>query len=329
MLGSLFGRGSRRLRIAAVFVPAGIAFYVLACGDASNTDAQNYFADSPILGTSTTINDAGVVTVVLADGAVVTPIADVYTPPTYFNDTGTHGGTVALSAATATSASVDLYSMVSIPLTLTSQDGFSGTASILSENVPGNIGLAFSPDDPAVTPDTPGSCTMTITTKGGLAPGTLSFKVLAFGGGASIDAGVPLAISVTVNPTLTITIPNAFESNAGMNLPNYQLGAGSSLATNPIHVIFQNEDGTDWFEVGANGAQAGFPNGQKAIAPNGGTEPDFSSGYTDAGTKRVIDQKGTYSYYALGYGTTETIAENGGGTDGGAIQPYKGQIQVQ
>jgi hypothetical protein len=329
MLGSLFGGRFRPLRIAAVLVPSATAFYVLACGDASNTDAQNYFADSPILGTSTTVNDAGVVTVVLADGAVVTPIPDVYVAPVYFNDTGTHGGTVALSAATATSASVDLYSSVAIPLTLTSQEGFSGTASILSENVPGNIGIAFSPDDPAVTPDTPGTCIMTVTTKGGQAPGTLNFKVLAFGGGASIDAGAPLAISVTVNPQLTITIPTAFEANTGMNLPNYQLGAGSSLATSPIHVIFQNQDSTDWFEVGANGAQAGFPNGQKAIAPNGGTEPDFSGNYTDAGTKRVIDQKGTYAYYALGYGSTEAIAESGGGTDAGQIQPYKGQIQVQ
>ncbi len=313
------------LRLLAVCVPAGVACYVLACGDASNTDAQNYFADSPIL-TGSSPSDGGFT--ILSDGAIA-PIKDVYVAPVYDSGTTLHDGTLVLASTMTTGASLDLYSSVTIPLTLTSMDGFSGPASLLALGAPGDIGISFQPDDPMVTPDAAGTSNMLVTSKAGQAPGQITFSILATGGSTSVDAGTPVKFTVTVNPRITIDIPTAFENNLGQNLPTSYIGTPANVATDPIKVVFVNEDSANYVLIGASSPQVGFPQGQTAIAPNGGIEAAFSNGYTDAGTARVIDQKTTVNFFCGGYGSTAAIAQGGGGVDGGSINVFKGAIQLQ
>ena len=315
-------RRVRPLRLIALLVPAGVAFYVLACGDASNTDAQNYFSDSPIQSTQE-ISDGGPGTT-LSDGQVIARRPpDVYVPPVYDSGPLTHDGTVLLTS-TMTNASVDLLSTVTIPLTIASQGGFEGSASLLALSPPNNLGVAVQPDSVMVTPAVAGTATLVITTKNYLAPGPLTVQILAYAGSSPVDAGTPVSFAITVNPRVTIDIPLNFAA-AQTNFSQINIGYANSIPSNPVKVVFTNQDTSDWFLVGADGANAGFPNGSSAIGP-GKTEGTVSG--TDAGSARVIDQKATVHYWAAGYGTSESIAESGGGTDGGNKMPYMGTIIV-
>lgn len=192
-------------------------------------------------------------------------------------------------------ATIELRASTDLSLTV-APNGYVGPVSLSLANVPSDVDASVSPTSVTLDGTSDESITLTVTSASNSESGTFAITVVGTvpEGTASGDA------SVTIEPVITITIPQNLESYASNpadttafgDYPTVIKAPANISAANPVTVKFFNDD-TEPHEIHADADDAGFGHGQGPIAP-GSFDP----------VVREVNQTGEFGYYPHDIGTT-------------------------
>ncbi len=194
------------------------------------------------------------------------------------------------------SLSVAQGGSVSTTCTLTSLNGFSGTATLALEAVPGSIAVNLSATALTVTANASASSTLTFSVDSGASPAALGIVVSASSGSTTHSAAVALGItagpdfSVTCNPDTIGTTPGAAAVTACTVTPINGFAGTVAMSCNPVSA--DTTCAFDPSQVALSGASAGtaLTAAASPLTPTGYTYPISVIGSTQ-GVQRstVID----------------------------------------
>lgn len=195
----------------------------------------------------------------------------------------------------ASSAELELRASTDVSLTI-APNGYTGVVSLSLMNVPGDVDASVSPTSIALDGTSDESITLTVTSASNSESGSFAISVV----GTVPEGTASGDVSVTIEPVITITIPQNLESFASSpadmtafgDYPTVIKAPANISGANPVTVKFFNDD-TVPHEIHADQDGAGFGHGQGPIAP-GAFDP----------VVRNINQSGEFGYYPHDIGTT-------------------------
>jgi len=181
--------------------------------------------------------------------------------------------------------SVGQYGSVPVTVTVTAEDGFSGSVTMAASGLPSGATAAFSPN-----PTTTGSSVMTLTAAGTTTPGT--YTVTVTGTSGSVTASTTIKLTVTLSAcSVTYTIGSQWTSGFGASLVINNNGT-AALPASPA---------TSWTLTWP------FANGQTITEFWGGTETQSGATVTAIGTA-AIPAGGSYT--GMGFNGTWNNSAN-------------------
>lgn len=276
-----------------IYLLAGCASLVLACGDASNITSNHWAGitgengnnEPGDGGSSSTVSDAGTTAdVSLPEGGSQTQAFQIMTDKTSYN--------------------VELRSTVVVQVTIAPQ-GFTGPVSLAVSGLSTGVTGAFNPTSVSVSGNTGATSMLTLTTLESVLPATTPFTVTATSGSNTATS----APSLAVLPQITIQIPTNVSALAGTTTTpstnafgNYPIviNAPSNFGTNnPIIVKFLNNDSAPHC-IHASNATQGFPHDS---VTNGVCNTPMQKGQFDQ-TAHNVNTKGSYPFYLHDEGNT-------------------------
>jgi hypothetical protein len=278
----------------SVYLLAGCAALVIACGDASNITSNHWTGITGESGNNEQAGDGGTTTTSSDGGST----ADVSLP-----EGGTQ--TQAFQIMTdKTAYNVELRSTVVVQVTIAPQN-FTGTVNLAVSGLSTGVTGTFNPTSVSVSGNTGATSMLTLTTLESVLPATTPFTVTATAGSNTATS----APGLTVLPQITIQIPTNVAALAGTSTTpstnafgNYPIviNAPSNFGTNnPIVVKFLNNDSAPHC-IHASNATQGFPHD---AVTNGVCNTLMQKGQYDQ-TAHNVNTKGSYQFYLHDEGNT-------------------------
>ncbi len=195
----------------------------------------------------------------------------------------------------AGSAEIELRASTDVALTI-APNGYVGAVSLSLMNVPGDVDASVSPTSVTLDGTSDETLTLTVTSASNSESGSFAISVV----GTAPEGQASGDVSVTIQPVITITIPQDLESYASNPADTTAFGdyptvikAPANLSgANPVTVRFYNDDSVP-HEIHADQDGAGFGHGEGPIAA-GAFDP----------VVREVNQTGEFGYYPHDIGTT-------------------------
>jgi plastocyanin len=183
---------------------------------------------------------------------------------------------------------LELHASTDVSVTI-APNGYTGVVSLSLMNVPGDVDASVSPTSVTLDGSTDESITLTVTSASNSETGAFAITVV----GTVPEGTASCDVSVTIEPVITITIPQNLESFASNPADTTAFGDYPTVIKSaPVTVKFFNDD-TVSHEIHADQDDAGFGHGQGPIAA-GAFDP----------VVREINQSGEFPYYPHDIGTT-------------------------
>jgi hypothetical protein len=195
------------------------------------------------------------------------------------------------------SPSVDLLSSTVVNVTIT-PTGFSGAVTLSTSGLSSDVTPSFDNANVTLSSSTAATAMLTLATLSSTVSGARPFTIVATSASGTDSA----AVSLTVNPVITIDIPVNADANQGTasDPRTDAFGAYPIMITAPamfpVTVNFHNSDSTP-HEIHADQPAQGFPHGAGLIA----------SGAND--TPRNVTASGTYDWHLHDQNAATTIGQ--------------------
>ena len=195
----------------------------------------------------------------------------------------------------AGSADIELRDSADVSLTI-APNGYTGVVSLSLMNVPADVEASIAPTSVTLDGSSSESLTLTVTSASNSESGSFAISVV----GTVPEGQASGDVAVTIEPVITIIIPQDLESYASSpadttafgDYPTVIKAPANISAANPVTVKFFNDD-TVSHEIHADQDGAGFGHGQGPIAA-GAFDP----------VVREVNQTGEFPYYPHDIGTT-------------------------